>query len=136
VFPKVLKLSSEESVCKPLSTGRVAVAQAALGFARQLFATTRAYSDNKMCTMRGDTPVGPAPAIKCSKHHKPAFKFSDGFGIESKNFDQSQRSKPNRHMIYTQRLYTPRTFIVLTNHGTETRACVPLKQTSTQDARV
>ena len=37
-----------------LFTGRVAVAQAALTFTRGLFAATRAYSDGKRCTMRGD----------------------------------------------------------------------------------
>ena len=40
-----------------LFTGRVAVAQAALTFARKLFDSTRAYSDNKMCAMRGTTPA-------------------------------------------------------------------------------
>ena len=40
-----------------LFTGRVAVAQAALTFARKLFDSTRAYSDNKMCAMRGDAPA-------------------------------------------------------------------------------
>jgi acyl-CoA oxidase len=40
-----------------LYTGRVAVAQAALTFSRRLFADARAYSDAKMCVMRGDRPA-------------------------------------------------------------------------------
>ena len=40
-----------------LFTGRVAVAQAALVFARRLFDDTKRYSDSKMCTMRGSAPA-------------------------------------------------------------------------------
>jgi alkylation response protein AidB-like acyl-CoA dehydrogenase len=40
-----------------LFTGRVAVAQAALTFVRRLFDDTKRYSDQKPCTMRGDSPA-------------------------------------------------------------------------------
>jgi len=100
--PTMKGIRTMDMIGQRLFTGRVAVAQAALGFARQLFATTRAYSDNKMCTMRGDAPVG--PARKCSKHHRAAFKSSHGFGIESKVFGLSQRPNPNLQMKCTQYL--------------------------------
>lgn len=40
-----------------LFTGRIAVAQAALVFARRLFDDTKRYSDKKKCTMRGKSPL-------------------------------------------------------------------------------
>lgn len=46
-----------EMIGQRLFTGRVAVAQAALVFARRLFDDTKKYSDSKMCTMRGNAPA-------------------------------------------------------------------------------
>ena len=46
-----------EMIGQRLFTGRVAVAQAALVFSEKLFEKTKAYSDSKMCAMRGDRPA-------------------------------------------------------------------------------
>jgi acyl-CoA oxidase len=48
------RLTNMDRVGQRLFTGRVAVAQAALTFTRKLFANTKAYSDGKRCTMRGE----------------------------------------------------------------------------------
>ena len=55
--PTVKGIRTMDMIGQRLFTGRIAVAQAALTFARRLFATTRGYSDAKMCTMRGETPA-------------------------------------------------------------------------------
>lgn len=48
-----------------LFTGRVAVAQAALGFSRGLFASTRAYADGKMCwSPGGQVPLSSVPHLR------------------------------------------------------------------------
>ena len=52
--PAVEGARTMDMIGQRLFTGRVAVAQAALTFTRGLFAATRAYSDGKRCTMRGD----------------------------------------------------------------------------------
>ena len=52
--PAVEGVRTMDMIGQRLFTGRVAVAQAALTFTRGLFAATRAYSDGKRCTMRGD----------------------------------------------------------------------------------
>mmetsp|Transcript_25835 Transcript_25835/g.63574 ORF Transcript_25835/g.63574 Transcript_25835/m.63574 type:complete len:538 (-) Transcript_25835:291-1904(-) len=52
--PAMAGIRTMDMIGQRLFTGRVAVAQAALGFARRLLDTTRAYSDAKQCTMRGE----------------------------------------------------------------------------------
>ena len=52
--PVAKGIRTMDMIGQRLFTGRVAVAQAALTFSRRLFETTRAYSDAKMCVMRGE----------------------------------------------------------------------------------
>lgn len=53
-----------------LFTGRVAVAQAALAYTRQLFAKTREYSDNKVCWgPKGDTNLTKVPQLAALYAH-------------------------------------------------------------------
>ena len=52
--PAIKGVRTMDMIGQRLFTGRVAVAQAALTFTRKLFANTKAYSDGKRCTMRGE----------------------------------------------------------------------------------
>jgi hypothetical protein len=52
--PTIKGVRTMDMIGQRLFTGRVAVAQAALTFTRKLFANTKAYSDGKRCTMRGE----------------------------------------------------------------------------------
>ena len=53
--PAAKGIRTMDMIGQRLFTGRVAVAQAALTFARKLFASTRTYSDAKLCAMRVGT---------------------------------------------------------------------------------
>ena len=53
-----------EMIGQRLYTGRIAVAQAALEYRKELFAKTKNYSDNKLCpTMTGTHPLSNIPQV-------------------------------------------------------------------------
>lgn len=65
-----------------LFTGRVAVAQAALMFGRQLFARTREYTDNKQCWAPGGVrpPLSVLPQLSALfKQADAAFTFAENY---------------------------------------------------------
>ncbi len=55
-YTKKPGIRTMDMIGQRLFTGRVAVAQAALSFARKLYDDTKVYSDAKKCTMRGSAP--------------------------------------------------------------------------------
>ena len=66
--PTIKGVRTMDMIGQRLFTGRVAVAQAALTFTRKLFANTKAYSDGKRCTMRGEerNALSDVPQVRSS----------------------------------------------------------------------
>ena len=65
VYSKRPGIRTMDMIGQRLFTGRVAVAQAALSFARKLYDDTKVYSDAKKCTMRGSAPsLSNVPQLK------------------------------------------------------------------------
>ena len=61
---KVAGMRPFEMIGQRLYTGRIAVAQAALEYRKELFAKTKNYSDNKLCpTMTGTHPLSNIPQV-------------------------------------------------------------------------